>query len=163
MVSFSLYLLKSHSYFSLRNWNIMYETHNNNHRALGMLSGGNEYVTEFQFSICHVSWHYRLLSWQCHESHVLLSQSPSAGTIGKISILRSDGFTDRHHEQIKLYIWEWPLQFEMLREVTFYWRWDTDIILAPWDVGGWGWDPIKSPFYAGLRVVLHRLQILFGL
>ena len=35
--------------------------------------------------------------------------------------------------------------------------------LAPWVVGGWGWDPIKSPFYAGLRVVLHRLQILFGL
>ena len=138
MVSFSLYLLNSHSYFPLKNWNIMYETHNNNHRALGMLSGGNEYVTEFQFSICYVSWHYHLLSWQCHESHVLLSQSPSAGTIGKISILRSDGFTDRRHhhpEQIKLCIWEWQLQCEMLREVTFYWRWDTDIILAVGTLG----------------------------
>ena len=31
-----------------------YETNIDNLRALGMLSGGNEYVTEFQFSICHV-------------------------------------------------------------------------------------------------------------
>ena len=32
-----------------------WETQINNPRALGMLSGGNEYVTEFQFSICQVS------------------------------------------------------------------------------------------------------------
>ena len=31
-----------------------YETNIDNLLALGMLSGGNEYVTEFQFSICHV-------------------------------------------------------------------------------------------------------------
>ena len=88
-----------------------------------MLSGGNEYVTEFQFSICHVSRDTIAISRDnvtkvtcyCHNLH-------QRGRSGKfqfygVMVLLID---NRLHEQIKLYIWEWHLQFEMLREVTFY-------------------------------------------
>ena len=72
------------------------ETNIDNLRALGMLSGGNEYVTEFQFSICHVC-----LVTMSQVSRVSVTIFHRLWRVGR-SILRSDGDTDGHHQQIIL-------------------------------------------------------------
>ena len=144
------------------------------HRALGMLSGGYEYVTEFQFSICHVSWHYHRLvtsrdtalmsrdavtiryqlrqsGFQYYGLMVLLldwslSSKAAKYLIKAVSHSKVCSILIIYQKQFKFFL----ERFRFLICVTwksfvidpkFYIHWrarhsDTDIILAPWDVGG---------------------------